>query len=158
MIRAGKNGIYVNDFLFSGVVALDCSSFGTISSNISPDEIATQYMKLNPSKTKIQARNTISQINRFVHSISIGDRALTYEPNKRIYYIGIVESDTFMYPKIVSKLSCARYVTWTEEVSRDKIDPKFISSLGALLTVFHIKDETVENALKSAQPIRRVSD
>lgn len=153
MIRAGKNGIYVNDFLISVIVAIECSNLGTMTHDVSSDEIARRYKEANPSDTKIQARNTISQINRFVHSISTGDIVLTYEPNKRIYYMGIVESDIFWNQKLISELPCARYVKWSKEIFRNDIDSRLLSSLGALLTVFSVKPETMENILKNAKPI-----
>jgi len=153
MIRAGKNGIYVHDFLGSGIVAIECSNLGIITNNVSQDEIARRYIEANHPATKIQARNTVSQIDRFVHSISIGDFALTYESKKRIYYLGTIESDIFWNPNLISNLPCIRYVKWTKEISRDDINSKFISSLGALLTVFKVKPETSGNILNNARPI-----
>lgn len=119
MIRAGKNGIYVNDFLISGIVAIECSNLGTMTHDVSSDEIARRYKEANPSDTKIQARNTISQINRFVHSISTGDIVLTYEVFLRELNLWEVKDTEYTVNDLVVTTSSKNVVDIANETFRN---------------------------------------
>jgi len=153
MIRAGKNGKYANKFLSSSIIAMENYDLGPLAQDVSKDEFINRYIALHPTNTKIQARNTITQLDRFIHSIAISDNVLTYEPNQRVYYIGIVKSAAIWGPSIIPKLPCVRNVKWDREVYRDNLDHKFISSLGSLLSVFKVKPEVTENIMINAKPL-----
>jgi restriction system protein len=156
MIRAGRKGKFVNNFLLFGVVGIECPQVGIITKDVTKREIFIRYMVQNPLNTKIQARNTITQIDRFVHSIEINDYVLTYEPNQRLYYIGQIKSDVRWDPKIIRELPCVRNAKWTKKISRDNINSKYLGSLGALLTVFMVKPLTIENILINAKDINSI--
>jgi len=155
LIRAGENGIYVNDFLVSGIVGIECNFIEIVKKKLQKEEIYKLYTISDPVFGKMKARNKVTQIDRFVNKVKIGDIILCYMAAKRIYYIGHVKSDVFWKPDMLPPLSCYRQVDWKNEISRDDIKSRRIGSLGAPLTIFGVNPEIHQVILKNSKPINR---
>jgi predicted Mrr-cat superfamily restriction endonuclease len=152
MIRAGNNGMYVNDFLISRIIGIECKFVEIVEKKLSIEEIYKLYTIAEPI---MKARNKVTQINRFVNLVKIGDIVLCYLAKKRIYYIGIVESDVFWKPDLFPPLSCYRQVKWENEISRDDIKSRRLASLGVPMTIFGVNPEINKIILENARPINR---
>lgn len=155
LIRAGEKGMYVNDFLISGVIGIECEFIDIVKKKLPIEEIYKLYTIADPIYGKMKARNKVTQINRFVNMVKIGDIVLCYMAEKRIYYLGIVKSDIFWKPDMLRPLSCYRQVKWESEISRDDIKSRRLGSLGAPLTIFGVNPEIHKIILKNAKPINR---
>lgn len=155
LIRAGENGMYVNDFLTSKIIGIECKFIEIVEKKLSKEEIYKLYTKADPIFGKMKARNKVTQINRFVNIVKIGDTILCYMAEKRTYYVGTVKSDVFWKENMLPPLSCYRQVKWENEISRDDIKSRRLGSLGAPLTIFGVNPEIHEILLKNAKPIKR---
>lgn len=150
MVRSGKGGVHVNEFVSLGVAAIGWEKLGPLEKGMSRDEIARRYLSATPLDSIVQARNVSSQIDRFINEVSIGDTVITYNSILRIYYLGTVESDVIWNTRLIPGLPRIRKTTWTGYAPRDLISSKHIGSLGALLTVFGLKSTVAEDMINHA--------
>lgn len=155
LIRAGENGMYVSDFLASGIVGIECKFIEIVEKKLQREEIYKLYTVADPVFGMMKARNKVTQIDRFINKVRIDDIVLCYMAEKRTYYVGHVKSDVFWKENMLPPLSCYRYVAWEREISRDDIKSRRLGSLGAPLTIFGVNPEIHKIILKNAKPIKK---
>ena len=134
MVRAGRGGAYVDDFIESNFVGIGFANAGDVSSPVNKDELIAKMRADNPvGKFQMAA----SQILRFFEEFKVGDSVLTYDPGQRLYFIGEIKSDV---KKIEHTLFRARDVVWKGQIARDSLIQSTRNSLGAISTLFMVRD------------------
>lgn len=139
MVRAGRESVYVEDFLQGEIVAIGWSELGFIEPNTPKGKIEEQYRQALPKESDGQVRTAAGQIARFLHEFQIGDRVVTYDRNKRAYYLGEILSNAEWAPDKIAQLPRVRQVRWTQRVGRDRLSAQAKNTLGAIQTLFQIK-------------------
>lgn len=156
MIRAGRDSVYVEDFLEEGVVAIGWEELGPIDDSASKEEILKQYDSVHPGHSKGKAQASVSQILRFLHEVDREDRVVTYDRDRRLYLLGEITSDPIWDPDTIVSKPRIRKVKWTHRVPRDSLSTSTKNTLGAIQTLFQINaeatNEIYEKAVSLDQP------
>jgi restriction system protein len=147
MVRAGRGGAYVDDFIESNFVGIGFASAGEVASPVNKDNVIAKMREENPAgKFQMAA----SQILRFYDDFQIGDSVMTYDPGQRLYFIGVIKSDV---KKVDHILFRARDVEWKGQVARDSLVQSTRNSLGAISTIFMVRDEAAEDVVANTMEI-----
>jgi restriction system protein len=140
MVRSGKGGIRVDDFLAKRVVAIGWSELNADLTERSYEDILRLVQTVYPSYHPSAAANAAAMLHKFVSVMASGDRVVTYDSERRIYHLGTI-AGTYQYqPDHVQGLPHVRSVTWSREVGRDSLTQVTRNSLGSTLTLFRIPD------------------
>ena len=153
MVRAGRESIYVDDFLTLSVIAIGWEELGEFSTGISKEEVLQKYIEVYPENSNGKARNAASQIVRFVNEFSVGDSVTTYDRDQRVYYLGEIRSDYRWSPGEISEMPHMRSVHWTHHAARDQLSPSSKNSLGAIQTLFQVAGEVIKELKSQAAPL-----
>ena len=145
MVRAGQGAQYVDDFTESGFVGIGFESAGEVSTPVDKSEIALRIADTHPSYSKGKISVSASQVKRYYEEIKIGDAVMTYDPSQRLYFIGEIKSDVKIKSDHV--LFRSRDVEWKKQVSRESLTQSTRNSLGAISTLFLVKDEVAANVI-----------
>lgn len=135
MVRAGKGAAFVEDFLEGDFVGIGFESAGEVKSPVDKDVLIANMQMKNPNGKFMMAA---SQIQRFYDEFKVGDNVLTYDPGQRLYFIGKITSDV---KKKDHELFRSRQVDWTGQIARDSLKQSTRNSLGAISTLFAVRDE-----------------
>ncbi len=153
MVRAGRESIYVDDFLTSSIVAIGWGELGQLSIGISKEEVLRRYLETYPGNSNGKAQNAASQIVRFINEFSVGDSVTTYDRDQRVYYLGEIRSDYRWSLGEIPEMPHTRNVHWTHHAARDQLSPPAKNSLGAIQTLFQVADEVIKELKSQAVPL-----
>lgn len=103
------------------------------------DAIRDALRKDQPDARPGQIIASASQLNRFLHEISIGDKVLIFEAGTRLYHIGEITSAAMFEVRDV--LPYTRNVRWIGTISRDHLSVSARNALGAILTLFSVNED-----------------
>lgn len=140
MVRAGEEAYAIEDFKSKKVVAIgwgdtDWTKFRD------RDAIQAEIAKVYPDNSDGQNMAAANQIERFLHELEIGDRVISYDPDKRQYLVGSIAGAPRHQPGLIEELATCRSVTWgNAEVSRDELSVSTRNSLGAISTLFRVPE------------------
>ena len=143
IIRAGRSAIHIDDFVEDGFVAVGWD-IGKLDSQPKKQDVEQKLRDAYPNKTEGTIGVWASQIVRFCNEISIGDTVATYNPNNRLYYLGEVTSKVAY---TTPPHSYQRQVRWHSQIPRDVLSLPTRNSLGAILTLFLIRDRAAAEML-----------
>lgn len=147
MVRAGRGGAYVDDFIESNFVGIGFASAGDVSSPVNKDEIIAKMRAENPvGKFQMAA----SQILRFFDEFKVGDSVLTYDPGQRLYFFGEIKSDV---KKVDHTLFRSRDVQWQGQIARDSLKQSTRNSLGAISTLFMVQGDAAADVVANKTAI-----
>ena len=144
MVRAGAGGAYAEHFLNNRVVAVGWAGVGEIAPDDSDADIRRRFETAFPQDTPAQIRSASGQVKRFVREVAVGDEAVTYNPQLRLYHIGVIRSDAEVQERPAGgeqRTEYVRQVDWVGEVARDRLSAVARQSLTALMTLFRVNDE-----------------
>jgi restriction system protein len=148
MIRAGRGGEHVEDFLLHGIVALGDVRLGAIPPTIKKDELLKLYAEKYPEE-KVGSRGVwASQLLRFINEIKVGDDVATFDRERRKYILGRITSEYEWAPDLLEEMPHVRRVKWTHEVGRDLLKTATRNTLGAIMTLFKLGPD-VEKDLRA---------
>ena len=102
-----------------------------------------------------RVQNSASQIKRFLDEVSIGDRVVTYDRDRRLYLLGEITSSPQWRPDDLPETPRVRQVKWTEKVLRDQLSQSTKNTLGAIQTLFLLKKRAADEILQKAVPIEQ---
>jgi restriction system protein len=139
MVRAGEGGDAIEAFE-KGFVAVGYG-VGDLSAIASREAIRDLYRKTHPDAKPGKATNAIAILFKIRSKVQIGDNVVTYDPNKREYLVGNIQSDYFSDPKTMKRLPHSRRVKWEARVSRDLLPLSSRNSLGSTLGLFAVDEE-----------------
>lgn len=153
MVRAGRDSVYAEDFLQADVVAIGWSEMGQVDPTITREQLEEQYRMVYKGSSEPQIRMGFSQLSRFLLEFESGDKIVTYDRDKRIYYTGKITSDAIWAPEIIEEMPRARKVQWSQRVSRDRLSAEARNSLGAIMTLFRVKESFADELEEKAVPL-----
>ena len=108
------------------------------------EAIATQYPRYKIGKVRI----TAAQLFKLAHDIKKGDYVVSYNPDERVYYIGEVK-DEYEYKKSDYDHYHIVSVEWKSRKDRDKLSTASKNTLGAISTIFEIRNSTKDELLST---------
>ncbi len=158
MVRAGRDSVYVDDFLNENVVAIGWPDLGELPAPCDKNQLIELYRRVYPDDATASVSNGASQILRFTDEIHIGDGVATYDRDKRLYYLGKVRSKVRWQPQTIASLPRAREVEWTHKVPRDALSKPTRNTLGAIQTLFLINADAVADLRSHALPMDAQSE
>jgi restriction system protein len=156
-VRAGRDAVYADDFLQQNVIAIGWSDLGEIPDRISKQELIDLYQSTRGEHSVAKAQNAASQILRFMSEMQIGDEVMTYDREKRLYYLGKIKSDYQWDTSKISSLPQVRQVEWQTQVNRNTLSQATINTLGAIQTLFLVKGSVVSDIINNAVSFSEVS-
>ncbi len=147
MVRAGRDSVFIDEFLSHQMVAIGWSHLGDLSNVHSREELALLVEQAWPENNRFQNAASVGQVYRFREEIVPGQAVTTYDSNRRIYHIGIVTGDYEYHPEYDPELRHTRSVRWEGEVSRDELSAGAKNSLGAISTIFCLSSSVADELL-----------
>lgn len=139
MVRS-SGGNLADEFIKQSIVSVGWKDAGSLA-KIKTREQAIQLVKDTwPDYKPMKAVVSGSQLNKIANVIRIGDRVITYDPSKRLYYIGVVTGDYQHVATAEDELANQRSVDWKNKIDRDQLSVPTKNSLGSTLTVFEIPE------------------
>ncbi|MCA3254615.1 MAG: restriction endonuclease [Alphaproteobacteria bacterium] len=154
MMRAGREGRLLDEFLTRGLVAIGWPRIGD------PTGVATEAALLDLFRlhyaewTETQCAVAAGQVYRFVHEFRTGDQVVLYDSAERLYRIGRIAGMPRWAPGD-EEMSCTRAVEWTESLARDSLSPDSRTILTAYQALFLLPDYScieIESRLAGRSP------
>lgn len=149
MIRAGRGGIYAEEWLELGIVGINWDFDAADISKMTHEAIRRYYKKLHPDESGPKVAAAVGQVNRFAHELIQGETVVMYSPQSRLYHIGQISSDCVPVVDI-DGMTYKRGVIWNLEAPRDLLSTSSKNSLGAISTIFSISDEVMGDLQSAA--------
>ena len=153
VVRAGVDSVYIDDFLENNIVAIGWEELGTISEKETKSQLLTKYRGTYPDHSNGKAQNAVSQVMRFQREIKPGSVVVTYDRDRRVYYIGEIKSDALWDSETLPTKPRTRKVSWSHYVSRDRLTVDAKNTLGAIQTLFRVKKSVAEEIWEKRVPI-----
>ncbi len=145
MVRAGKGATLIDDFRTNGLVAIGWSEIGQFAESIADDRLNALFDEHYPKKLEATRRGWAGIVKRFIRKISRQDQVITYDPEKRLYVLGTVQSDADW-----RKHECPRFrrVEWTDKVQLDQLTESTRNSLAKTRKALSRLNEDVSRELR----------
>ncbi|MFN8759601.1 MAG: restriction endonuclease, partial [Tagaea sp.] len=137
MIRSSGGELF-DTFLEKKVAALGWSDVGDLNALPSREAIAERVKQTWPDWSEGTVLVSSAQLHRFRSGIKLGDRAITYDPSKRVYALGTIASEyVFDGARIDPDFPNIRAVEWNLKlIDRDALSSSARNSLGSSLSLF----------------------
>jgi len=147
MVRAGRDSVFIDEFISRHMVAIGWSELGDLSNVHTREHFALLVEKAWPENNKYQNGASVGQVYRFREDIIRGQHVTTYDSSRRIYHVGTVTGDYEFHPEYDSELRHTRSVEWEKEVPRDGLSAEAKNSLGAISTIFCLPTSVADELL-----------
>jgi restriction system protein len=141
MVRAGRGGENVDEFLQKSVVALGWPHVGKLSPAPSKAELVARLAQAYPDEKEGTHSNWAGTLLRFAYELATGDTVVTYDRERRRYLVGTLTSGYEWQEKLVEDKPNVRHVKWTHQVARDGLSTGARNSLGAIQTLFKLSED-----------------
>lgn len=152
MVRAGRNAQYANKWLTNGCAEVYWDLGEQNLENLSKSEIRDLYKQRNPNASPQEVAAAVGQIFRFAHDIQPGETIVMYEPESRLYHLGTVIGGCQTIRDSEGYIHYERKVHWEKEAPRDMLSKTSRNSLGAISTIFSIKDDVLDDLMSPSHP------
>lgn len=161
MVRAGRGAARMDDFLENNVVALGWGDLPDLTNCTSRAQVLELVRAQWPDWKSGKQISSAGQLFRFIRELNIGDRVLSYDPQRRVYNIADIIG-TYQYNS-GSDIDHPhqRAVKWLGEVPRDQLSVKAKNSLGSISTLFLVPEHAaaeVSSILAGHSPILATPD
>jgi restriction system protein len=140
-VRAGRESVYAEDFIQKNVVAIGWGELGEIDPAISRPQLTQAYKQTYSDISERQSQVAAGQIVRFMKEMKIGDSVMTHDRDKQMYYLGTIMSDCAWRPDLMPDLPRIRQVEWQKQIPRVSLSSDTKNTLGAIQTLFLVKDK-----------------
>ncbi len=140
MVRAGEGAYLIEDFRKKNIVAIGWNRMKDASSIRSRSEVKRLIQEKYPENKRHQNIVSAGQFSRFLLEFKKGDYVLSYDPDNREYLVGEILSD-YEFNSQLSEYHHIRKVKWLGKVQRDKLSTSTRNTLGAISTIFELKDD-----------------
>jgi restriction system protein len=157
-VRAGRESVYAEEFIQKNVVGIGWNALGEVDPSISKPQLTQLYKQTYADNSDGQAQVSASQIVRFMKEMKIGDSVMTHDRDKQMYYLGIVVSDCAWRPDLIPDLPRIRQVEWQSQIPRVSLSSDTKNTLGAIQTLFLVKDKSAAEVRARALSIETSSD
>lgn len=158
MVRAGRSGVYFEDFE-KGYVAIGWSKLGDLTQYTNDDSLRKKYIETFGNEKPSATNNAIAMILKFRDQIVEGDYLVSYNPETREYLLGKDKGQYLFQSGTIGEYANLRKVDWLGKIPRDSLLQKSKNSLGSTLTLFSISQSIIEEFLAAlaGKPLRAVS-
>lgn len=148
MVRAGEAAYLVEEFKKKNVVAIGWMELGNLTKkSINKNDLINLTKEKYPDAREGQIVMSASQFYKFIKDIKIDDYVLTYNPNDRKYLIAKVKSDWQYEKDFCGDYPNYRKVEWIGDIDRDKLSISTKNTLGAISTLFEIRNSAKQEIL-----------
>lgn len=142
MVR-NNGGDFADEFLHQGIVAIGWQAAGSLEGLKTRKQVIEKVQSTWPEYKHMKAVVSGSQLDKIANVIKTGDKVITYDPSKRIYYVGRVTGDYKFDPSAEESLANRRTVQWLpQHIERDKLSVPTKNSLGSTLTIFLVPEKS----------------
>lgn len=93
MVRAGRGADKLEFFRSASLVSIGSHEHAALPKSATREELTAIFRGLTPEAKDGQVRNWASQAYRFAYEVQVGDRVLTYNPERREYLLGTIASE-----------------------------------------------------------------
>lgn len=155
MIRAGRGGVYAEDWVEQGIVGIGWDFGGADIASMTKEEIRAAYAETHPDESRGRVAANVGQVSRFAHDMGEGQTIVMYDPASRLYHIGLISGDCRPAPQ-ADGVEYTREVDWRKTAPRDSLAQSSKNSLGGIQTLFAVSDEVMadlERAAEKPKPI-----
>lgn len=149
MVRAGESARIIDEFIEKKIVAIGWKEVGDLTDAKEVIVIKERLRHAYPDFKEETIANAAGQLFRFRNEFKIGDSVISYDSNQRKYQIGKITSD-YEYRSDV-EFPHLRKVKWEKQVNRDVLSTTSKYSLGSVMTVFKVKETTVEELVNEGR-------
>lgn len=147
-IRAGKSGEGEEIALAKNIVGIGWGELGDLSSLKSKDELVSRWRSVYPQAPDYAIARSSSMVWNLRHTVAKGD--LIALPLKRRSAVAFGEiTGTYAFSSLAPALMHTRAVRWLGEIQRRELLPDVRSSLGALQTIFRIRQPDAEERVRA---------
>lgn len=162
LVRAGRGGVSAGRFLDGGFVEVGfgAKKLGTSAKGLTREAIVEQLRKHMPGAKEGQILNAAGQLFRFHEEVAVGDDVITYDPERRTYLFGVIESPAqHVGESADGEATYRRKVKWTHRTDRDVLSVDTKNTLGSTLTLFKPNEDAATEirerrvALDAAPPV-----
>lgn len=147
MVRAGRDSLYISDFLSKNMVAIGWAKLGDLTSVRTREQFNQLVEHHWPENTKFQNMVSAGQAYRFREELVPGNPVVTYDSNRRVYHFGEVIGDYIYHPEYDPELVHTKAVRWEKQIERDNLSADTKNSLGAISTIFCVSASASEELL-----------
>jgi restriction system protein len=153
MVRAGRGGERVDEFLQKSVVALGWPHIGKLPASLSKAELVTRLARAYPDEKEGTHGTWASTLLRFAYELASGDSVVTYDRERRRYLVGTLGSGYEWQPQLVEDKPHVRQVKWTHQVARDGLSTGTRNTLGAIQTLFKLSQDVAAELRRLQVPL-----
>jgi restriction system protein len=150
MVRSGRGAAYAEDFVTSGHVAIGWPAMGPIEPTATKVEIERKMVAAYPEAKPATLPVWVGNVYRFLHEVSSGDTVVTFDPEKRLYFIGTVQQGLTWRDHPLSRV---RPVIWESNTPRDVLSVTTRNSLGSIVSLFRIGSEAAAELRQKTVPL-----
>ncbi|RPK24463.1 restriction endonuclease [Paenibacillus xylanexedens] len=146
-IRAGENAYLFEEFKETQMIAIGWNEVGSLAQVRHIDDVKKRLRNEYPDYKDGKVNITAGQLIRFANEMKVGDLVVTYNPQTREYLIGEITSDYEFGEGVISDKNHFRKVLWNGLVNRDVLTANTRNSLGSIMTLFALQNETVKELI-----------
>ncbi len=145
MVRAGRGGDSVEDFIKHGLVALGDTRLGKLDPSIKKEDLLKLFAEKYPDEKEGSRAVWASQFVRLLREIKPDDEVVTFDRDQRLYFIGTVTGEYDWVPSLIADKPHTRKVVWKYQVPRDLLKVDTRNTLGAIATLFKLGPEVAQD-------------
>lgn len=154
VVRAGREGQFIGQFLGKGIVALG-RDIGPVTSTTTKAQLVDLLRTRYPSEHERVRKVWADRLARFASAVEVGDMAVTYAPGSTAFVIGEICSACLWKPIVSLERSYVRDVKWIGSVPRSALDVRAQRSLGSISSLFKVPPEVVLELLSHSVSVTR---
>lgn len=147
MVRAGEGGYLFDEFRKDSLVAIGWNEVGDLSGVNSQDAVRELYTAKHSGEHSASVGNAVAMVFKFRAVLLPGHKVIAYNPEKREYLVGTIKGEYEYAPH--REYHHIRAVDWSGSVDRDALKAPSRNSLGSVLTLFQVNDETADDVLNA---------
>lgn len=156
IVRAGRGGIYADEWLKNGYVAIYWDFDGADISTLSKEQLKDRFAKKHPDATPQSIASNAGMVHRFASEMNDGATVIMYNPETRTYHMGAITGPCrYCAPSDEEDGSYRRSVRWTAKAARDALTAASKNALGGISTLFTVSDDTMRD-LERASKIKKL--
>lgn len=153
MVRAGRGGENVDEFLREGIVGFGDGAIGALPSDVTKDSLLKLYARHYPLEKEGSRASWSSQLLRLRNEVKNGDDVITFDRERRRYLIGKISGEYEFLGDRSERTAHVRRTKWLSEAPRDALSVATRNTLGSTLTVFRLGPEVAKDVLAHARAI-----
>lgn len=142
--------MHVEDFRARGYVGLAWREVGPVSAATSDEDLAREFRARYPDERELTRAIWTSQLRRFLKEMQVGEGVVTYDPARRHYLLGSIESEPEWWEQ---DLPHARKVAWSDHVLRDHLSAYTRNALGSTASLSRLTTEASRELRRRSVPL-----